>query len=486
MAVPQGTLRVALTGDPDAIEVGMASDRNGSNVSFCIFNSLVWVDDDGKVVPALAESWTVSAEGTEYIFKLRQGVRFHNGEPLTADAVVFTWQRGIKDTIKYSSQFKIVKSVEKIDANTVRLTTEAPDPLLLRIIANDWNIIPPKYYKKVGEAGFLGHPVGTGPFRFVEWRRGDRIILEANADYWEEGVPKIQNLIFRPISESATRVAAIRAGEIDIVPRLSSEEANTLQNLPNVKVVEYPVDRVFYVAFNNLTSGKGTPTENPLVRQAMNYAVDVDTILEALFEGKGRPASGFVTSGNLGYDNSIKPFGYDPDKARELLKQAGYPNGFKMDFTCPTGVYMNFEQVCEAIQGYLGEIGIQTDLQTMESGRYWDLEAKKQLPPLFGESWSEEIGEAYTRLTGALGGMEKAYCAWYDPEIGRQLKEIGRTIDDDARAQLYVKLQRTMQENPPFIYLYELNTFEGINPRVKNYKPRPGEQYFLYDVDFTE
>ncbi|MEJ2096499.1 MAG: ABC transporter substrate-binding protein, partial [Deltaproteobacteria bacterium] len=237
--------------------------------------------------------------------------------------------------------------------------------------------------------------MGTGPFRFVEWKKGDRLIYEANPTYWDKDkYPKVKNLIFRPIPESATRLAAIQTGEVDIVGRLSAEEAAQLKGDPNVRLITYPKDRIFYIAFNNLTTGKGKPTMDRRVRLAMNYAVDVDAIIDALFDGQGRPATGLVMSGNFCYDNSAKPYGYDPAKAKALLKEAGYHDGFKIDMAGPTGAYTNFEQVMQAIQGYLSYVGVETDLNLMESGKYWDLEAKKQLPPLFGDSWSETNGES--------------------------------------------------------------------------------------------
>jgi peptide/nickel transport system substrate-binding protein len=384
--------------------------------------------------------------------------------------------------MQWSERWNIATSVEKIDEFTVKVTTDGPSPLLLRTIAENWAMIPPKYHQEVGEDGFLAHPMGTGPFVFVEWAKGDRIVFKANPDYWEEGLPKVQNLIFRPIPESATRVAAIQTGEVDIVTRLSAEEAESLEGAPNVKAINYPVDRVYYITFNNLTSGKGQATEDPLVRQAMNYAVDVDAIIDALFNGHGQPSTGYVTPGNWGYDTEIKPFGYDPEKAQELLAEAGYPDGFEMDFACPAGAYTNFEQVCEAIQGFLEGVGIKTNLQLMESGKYWDLEAKKQLPPLFGDSWSEATGEAFTRLKGALGGNQASFSAWWDEKIGEYLDKIGSTVDDEERANLYSELHQLMYDDPPFIYLYQPNTFEAINDAVQNYKPRPAEDYYLKEV----
>jgi peptide/nickel transport system substrate-binding protein len=266
---------------------------------------------------------------------------------------------------------------------------------------------------------------------------------------------------------------------VDIVTRISSEEAQSLLGADNVKVIKYPKTRVFYIAFNNLTTGLDQPTMDPQVRQAMNYAVDIDAIVDALFDGFAKPAIGYVATSELGYDNA-EPFGFDPDKAVELLTAAGYGDGFDMDMACPAGAYTHFEEVCEAIVGYLGEVGINVSLEIMESGHYWDLEAAKELPPLFGDSWSSAVGEAYPRLYGALGGWEKSYSSWSDPEIDRLLNDIKVTVDQAARADLYGELQVYMRENPPFIYLYEPVAFEAINTRVQEYNPRSAETYDLF------
>lgn len=479
---PQGTLTVALTTSPNSLDIASAAERQAWNAASQIFDSLVWIDDEGQKQPALAESWEISEDGTEYIFHLRQGVTFHNGEPFTADSVVFSWERGSQPDMPWSDRWTAAQTVEKVDDYTVRMTTDGPSPLLLALIAGNWGMVPPKYIEEVGEEGFAEKPVGTGPFKLVEWRQGDRIVLEANPDYWQEGVPRLQNLIFRPIPESSTRVAAIQTGDIDIATRLSAEEAESLQGVEDLTVINYPIDRVFYITFNNLTTGKGQPTEDARVRQAMNYAVDVQAIVDSLFNGYARPAISLVTPNNLGYDESLQPFTYDPDRARELLAEAGYPDGFSMDFACPAGAYTNFEQVCEAIQGYLAEVGIETNLEIMESGQYWDLESRKELPPLFGDSWAELSGEALPRLRGALGGMEASYSSWSSPDIDALLDQIGTTIDDEQRAGLYRELQQFMQEDPPFIFLYEPVTFEAISNRVQNYQPRASEEYYLKEV----
>jgi peptide/nickel transport system substrate-binding protein len=482
---PTGTLVRALTTFPNSLDLPQCAERNASTTAWHMYDSLVWMDDDGMIVPALAEKWEVSADGAEYTFTLRQDVTFHNGEPFNADAVVFSWERAKDGNFEYSNMWQAATSVAKIDDYTVKITTDGPDALFMTNLADNWAIIPPKYFQEVGQKGFEDHPVGTGPFVFVEWVKDDHITMTANPNYWREGSPKIETLSFRPIPESATRVAAIQTGEVDIVTRLSSEEAKTLLGVPNVTIIKYPVERVFYIAFNNLTTGKDQPTMDAKVRLAMNHAVDIQAIVDSLFDGFAKPSIGFVATGELGYDNA-SPLGYDPDKAKALLAEAGYANGFEMNMACPSGAYTHFEEVCQAVANYLGEVGITVNLEFMESGHYWDLEAAKELPPLFGDSWSATGLEAYRRLIGALGGEGSSYSAWWDEKIGQALDEIKSTVDQEKRAKLYGDLQIYMRENPPFIYLYEPYTFEAINTRVQNYKPRAAETYYLFDTFVIE
>jgi peptide/nickel transport system substrate-binding protein len=482
-----GELIVALSTEPNSIYLPNAAERNATNVSVQMFEGPVWIDDDNEIQPALATEWEVSEDGITYTFTLRENVVFHNGEVMDADDWVASWQAAIDESNVYAYLYQQADSVTAVDPLTVAITVPAPDALFLRGLA-EWAILPASQYEADGLAGIEANPIGTGPFAFVSWSRGDRIILEAHDEYWDEGKPLVDRVVFRPIPDSSTRLAAVQTGEVHIAQRFNSEEAATLENAPNVEVVTYPVDRVYYIAFNNLTTGVGTPLENQDVRIAMNHAVDREAIVDSLFDGQAALATGLVSTSSLGHDTSIQPYAYDPELARQMLADAGYPDGFEIGFACPTGAYTNFEEVCQAVAGYLEAVGITLDggeIQFMESGQYWDLEASKQLPPLFGDSWSSTISESIERLQGALGGEGADYSSWSDDVILDLLVRIPTTLDEDERAALYSELHRYAYDNPPFIYLYEPFAFEGINVAVQNYRPRAAENYFLKEVSLA-
>jgi peptide/nickel transport system substrate-binding protein len=191
-------------------------------------------------------------------------------------------------------------------------------------------------------------------------------------------------------------------------------------------------------------------------------------------QATGRVPTALLTPGDVGYDDAIQPYEYDPDRARQLLAEAGFADGFDMEMSCPSDAYTNFVEVCEAVAAQLTEVGVNVELGVMESGAYWDLQAEKQLPAMFGDSWSANSNEAsaYDRLFGALGGEGASFSAWSDPEIARLMSDIIVTLDDGERASIFTEIHRRLNEDPPFIYLYEPETIEAITDRVENYRPR--------------
>jgi peptide/nickel transport system substrate-binding protein len=479
-------LVVSLSSDPTSLFMPRTADRTASNAAWSLYDSLVFINDEGELVPALATDWTISEDGTEYVFELREGVTFHNGEPFTAESVIATWETGSDDSNDYASSFTAADSVEAIDDYTVRITTPEPNATFLTLMANDWAMVPPSYIREVGIDDFAQEPVGTGPFQFVSRTAGDRIVMEANPDYWDEGLPEVDRLVYRVIPDASTRMAAIRTGDIDIANRLTAEQVEVLEGEEGIEVLSYLNDRVYYVAFKNIGAGEGSPIEDRQVRLALNYGLDRFGIIQAIFSGQANPAPGFVVEGNLGYDEeTMQPYPYNPERARDLLAEAGYPDGFEISMGCPADGYININEVCQAIASSLGQIGVDVEVDFQTTNAYWSEPRYAVTGPMYVDSWSSEFGEALPRLEGALT-PGNYYNTWEDPRMAELIQEIEQEVDREARAELYQEMHELMKEDPPFIYLYQPVIFEAVDADLEGYQPRAAEDYFLRSVGFAD
>ncbi|MEM6528294.1 MAG: ABC transporter substrate-binding protein [Chloroflexota bacterium] len=482
------TLTISLPNDPTSLYLPRGADITARNAALPLYDSLVFIDNEGAVQPLLATDWTLSENDLEWTFNLREGVTFHNGEPFNAEAVVKTWELGIDETNDWVQDFSIVESIEIVDDFTIIVKTAEPAPFLLNRMDQRWGVIPPAYADEVGVEGLGTAPVGTGPFKFADRTTGDRIVYEANTEYWAEGQPGVDNLVFRIIPDATTRLAAVQTGEIDIAPRLDADLAATLEGLDNVNVLSYPADRVYYVGFKNVGAGEGAPTEDVLVRQALNYAVDRPGIVQGLFGGQAVLISGFLIESNLGFNQEIEPYPHDPELALELLAEAGYPDGegLSLSMGCPTDAYLNINEVCLAIQRDLSSIGIDIALEFETSGSYWSEPQYGSVGLMYVDSWSApDAPEPMNRLGGALT-PGNYYNTWEDDTITDFLSQLLTTMEATDRAGLYTDLHAYMYENPPFIYLYAANSFEGVASRVEGYAPNGAEMYRVNTITVSE
>ncbi len=487
---PTGTITIALTNDIAGITPSNAPEWQAGIAADAFFDFSYWQNPaTGKFEPALVLSCDSSADYKVFTFHLRPNVKFANGEPYNADAWLFSYAL-LSDTNKVKIAWPYpgpeLVTLKKIDDLTVEMTRKDPTPNWCLNAPSD--VIPPIYTQQVGIDAFLAKPIGTGPFVVDNWVRGSYVSGHANPYYWRTGYPKAANIVFKFIPDVATRVAALKTGEVDVITRLTAEDAATLKKESNITVLEYPIDRVYYVAFNNLTTGIGTPIENTDVRMALNLAVDKQAIIDTLFSGKGVIPVGMVVPGDIGYDASLnlKPIPYDVAKAKALLASAGYPNGFTIGFACPDAASSHSNDVCQAIQGYLKAVGVTLTgggVDFMDSGKFWDLEGKvggSQLPPLFMDSWSS-TGDPYGRINGEMG-KTGAYRNWYDQRIQDLLDTINGTGDTTVINKAYADIQKIMLEDPFFIYLYQPFTFEASSTRIEGYQPRPNESFDTWPI----
>ncbi|MGH7355574.1 MAG: ABC transporter substrate-binding protein, partial [Candidatus Rokuibacteriota bacterium] len=367
-AQTKDTLVVALVSHAPTLDPHMHFERVGILVNINMFDSLLHKNAKLEYEPSLATSWKALSD-TVWEFKLRKGVRFHNGDPMTAEDVKYSFERATEPgkEKKKSPQYgniRAIKDVKIVDADTIQLITDKPFPLLLERLVF-FPIVPKKHIEKVGEEAFGSTAtVGTGPWKLVEWKRDQYIRLEAFDQHWR-GRPPFKHLTIRAIPEVATQIAELKTGGVDLIRNVSADIVPELKANPQTYVTSAPILRTHYVHMDMRTA----PFDKKLVRQAANYAIDRDAIVQKMMAGLGRVVPTVVHPAAFGYDASITPYPYDPKKAKELLAQAGYPNG--VDVTIHSA-FVEFRPVFEELCQMLTEVGIRANPKMWDPGPAWN------------------------------------------------------------------------------------------------------------------
>jgi len=456
--------------------------RVGILMNIHMYDSLLHKTPKLAYEPSLATKWK-ALNATTWEFELRQGVKFHNGDSFSAEDVKFTFDRVLNPETK-SPQFgnvRGVKEVKIIDEHTVRLITDKPFPLLLERMVY-FSMIPKKYYEKVGPQVFADQaPVGTGPYKFVEWKRDQYLKLERFDGHWRGPAP-IKHFIIRVIPETATQVAELKTGGVDIVRNLPPDLMPDIKAHANTYLSTAPILRTHYAALDM----RYPPFDKKEARQAANYAIDRQAIIEKLMGGLGRIVPTVVNPMAFGYDATVEPYSYDPKRAKELLKQAGYPNG--VDITLHIGISsVWFRQLAEVVAEMLTEVGLRTNLKMWDPGPAWNkffqgegkatngyygswgyystFDADAILHPLYHTEPGGWVGKWYARVPGL-----------------DQLIDEGRSsVDKEKRLATYAKIQRLLKEEAPSIFLYHQYDMLGLHKRVV-YEARGDEWVWVYDA----
>ena len=424
------------------------------------------------MAPCLAESWTESPDGLVYEFKLREGLTFHNGAPFTAEDVKFSFFRYKGNSAKLLHEK--VKAIEVVDTHRLRFVLPAPWPDFLTFYATTatgagW-VVPKTYIEQVGEDGFKRHPVGLGPYRFVRSSPGVELVLEANERYWRK-VPSIKTIIFKGVPERATRLAMLKTGEADIAYLMIGDEGAAVKADPNLKLASTIPPAVWYLEFPEQWDAK-SPWHDQRVRLAANLAIDRQAINEAERMGLGRP-TGSIIPRSMEFALPLEPVPYDPVRAKRLLAEAGYPNGFDAgDFNPAPPFYT----MAEAIGNYLAAIGIRTQMRTMERATFMTAWREKKLKGLLMVA-TAAAGSAATRIetfvastgTYAYGGL---------PDLDALFQQQAVERDRSKRQALLHQMQRLMSERVMHAPVFEPATLHGVGPRVA--EPAVGLNTQLY------
>ena len=470
------TVTFANTTDISTMDPRNANSTAMATILLHVYNGLLKVDAEGKVVPDLAESYKQISD-TEWEFTLRDGVKFQDGSPLTAEDVKYTLDT-IADqskNFKLRSDFSFMKA-RVVDPTHVIISTGEPYaafPLRLTYI----KIIPKAYVEKVGDAEFAKKPIGTGPYKFVSWQKGDRVELEANDSYFG-GAPAVKKIVARVIPEASSRIAALESGEVDIAATIPTSEVDRIKNKEGLKVVGNPTTRVVFIGLN---AKNCEPLKDVRVRQALNYAVDRDAIIEGVLDGYGNKIATIATPQYEGFDKNVVPYEYNPEKAKQLLADAGYADGFSVDFSA-TNATMNGTDVVQAISSQLSQVGIKCNVIQEEPNQQREKISSGQVAPLYING----IGGPYSNLdlVAKLGfGTGERYSTFSDPAFDALRKEAISTVDTDRRLALDSQLQQMAKEEAPAIFLWQQQMLYAYNAnRIKGWAPRIDEMIDITGV----
>jgi peptide/nickel transport system substrate-binding protein len=429
-------------------------------ILYAIHDAVVRPLPGERMGPALAESWSESPDGLTYEFKLRSGLKFHNGDPCTAEDVIFSFTR-YKGVGAAELKAK-VKNVEAVDARTVRFHLHQPWPDFMTFYGTTATaagiVLPKKYLERVGEDGFKQHPVGMGPYKFVSHTPGIELVLEANTAYWRHP-PYIKRIIMKGVPEGTTRLAMLKRGEADIAFALEGEVAEEVKRDPKLTLVDTRHASIQWLDFAEQWDPK-SPWHDKRVRLAANYAIDRQAINEAACLGFCPPTAVIIPR-VMDFALQTEPLPYDPKKAKELLKEAGYPNGFDAGDLAPIPP---FYVVGESVVNYLNAVGIRVKMRTMERAAFYTAWKEKKLPGLSivgagasGNAATRVEAFIYSKGTYAYGGY---------PDIDALFQQQAVERDKAKREALLHRIQQLTMERVMYAPIMDFRALVGVGPRV--------------------
>ena len=425
------------------------------------------------MAPCLAESWRESPDGLTYEFKLREGLRFHNGDSFTAEDVKFSFHRYRGTAAKLLHER--VKAVEVVDPHRVRFVLQAPWPDFLTFYATPatgaaW-VVPKKHIEKVGEESFKKHPIGLGPYRFVRMTPGVELVLEANEQYWRKK-PSVKRIVIKGIPDRTTRLAMLKTGEADIAYLMIGVEAETVKADPKLRLAQVIPSAVWWLDFAEQWGKTKSPWQDRRVRLAVNLAIDKQAVNQAERLGFSR-LTGSIIPSVMDFALRIEPHPYDPTHAKRLLADAGYPNGFDAgDFT-PVPPFTSFG---EAVANYLTAVGIRNRVRSMERATFFEAWRTKKLTGIIMGA-SAGLGNAASRLEAfVISTGTYAYGGY--PDIDDLFRQQGQERDRRKREAMLHQIQRLMHERVMHAPIFEPATLHGVGPRVE--EPAVGLNSLLY------
>jgi peptide/nickel transport system substrate-binding protein len=488
-----GTIVFGRTDDGDGFDPGTNNNGSSFEIQANLMDTLVrFKVDSVNIEPALAEKWEFADNGLTGTLHLRDSVKFHDGTPVTADAVIFNIDRQInKDNPTYFEGqmlngdflYGTLDSYTATDQSTVTLKLKHPyAPLLRNFAVPSASIVSVDAIKKSGK-DFANNPVGSGPFKFVEWVSSDHITVERNADYWG-GAPYLDKVVFRTIPENSVRLAKLQAGESDYIEGISPDQVSSVKGDKRVVLTEVPGMGVNAVLFNVTRK----PYDDVRVRQALNYAINREDMNKFLYQGLATIANSPIPPTIPGYDPSLKPYPFDPDKAKQLLSDAGHADGFEANMiTYNTALAYNpagGQKLAETIQQYLSDVKVTVKIETLEVGSWLSKRRAGDFDLACG-GWYGDNGDAdnfFYSLYHTDNLHTTNNCLISDPKLDKQIVDAQQEYDESKRAAIYKDIQAYLMDIVPWIYLNVPSYFAAGKPKIHDLYMNPVYLWFFHKV----
>ncbi|MCI6603238.1 MAG: ABC transporter substrate-binding protein [Clostridiales bacterium] len=479
------TLTVATAYDAITLDPVANNDSPSSHAMHQIYQGLIDLDKDSNPIPVLAESWELPDDVT-YVFHLRKGVKFHNGEEMKAEDVAYSFERARKAPA-VAHIFGDIKegSFEMPDDYTIKFQLNKPNTGFFKCLAHASGfIVSKKAVEEEGEKKFGQNPVGTGPFKFVEWKKNDHMTFERFEDFWGDPKPAYKTMILRVIPEATNRTIELESGAVDIAYELTPQDIDRVESNPDLQVLRVPEYSTQYLGLN--LSQK--PLDDIRVRQAIAYGLDMKAIDAAVWRGVGKAATGpFEGSMQYSIANDMKPFPRDVEKAKELLKEAGYPDG--LELTLSTNEKTERVDMAGWIKNMLAECGISVKIEVLEWAAYIEkLESGEQ--QMFQIGWTPDAPDADMALWPCFHSSAKGaggnYVFLEDEKVDKLLEDGRKTPDGEERAKIYKEFQEYIDELKPWIYEHNGEVVIGAAKYIQNLEPSPYAWHPIWKVTFAD
>ncbi len=478
------TFRVAIGVDPDTLDPAGQTTTTVQNIVDYMVETLVFLQPDGKLAPGLAERWEQTADGKTHTFTLRKGVKFHDGTDFTADAVKTAWERllnpNLKVPLRAPFDTNLVEAITAVDSGTLRVQLKTSfAPFVSLLAQTQMSVISPTTAKQYPDT-YNEEPVGTGPYKFKERRKGESLTLERFDGYWGRK-PYYGTMLFRVVPEAATRESLLLANQVDMIILPPVSDIPALQRNSNVKVLLAESNRTIFVAMD-LTLPGGTPLADKRIRQALNYAVDKEGIIKSVLFGAAAPMDAPMASSLFGY-TKVGPYPYDPNRAKQLLQEAGKPT-MTLKFIYPTGRYVQDAQAAQAIAGNLRDIGVTAETATSDWPSYLaqiNVASDKGTTNMHMLGWAPGYMDAYQQMvqfskkTWPPAGLATSH--YTNPRVEELLDQAASETNQDRRKELYVEAQKLIWDDAPWIFLWVQSFPIVYSAKVKGVGSLPNEKF---------